>query len=247
MKIIQHEKPKLASVRMNCDNPIDSKLEQHGEAVKVCFSKPNFTIFSGGMGSGKTSLAIQMLKGCMRKTHHEMYVIIPEISLHSINPADNIFSKYLDEDHLYHEYTEEVLNNIYEKCLANAHEDMYSMLIIDDFGGVMKSDKKCELLLQKFVTKMRHLKIGQIWILCQNYYQMPKKLRELASNIILWNTNKAQNKKLFEEAFQMPEKDFLELMKESPTIHDWVLLNLKYRRIFNKDWNEITFDEPKNK
>ena len=242
MKVIEHDKPKLASVKMNCDGAIDPKLEQHGEAVKVCFSRPNFTIFSGGMGSGKTSLVIQMLKGCMRKTHHEMYVLIPEISLHSISEKDNIFKKYLDEDHLYHEYNEETLNEIYEKVKANAEQDMYSMVLIDDFGAQMKGDKKCEQILQKFITKMRHLKLGQIWILCQNYYQMPKKLRELATNIFLWNTNKAQNKKLFEEAFQMPEKDFLELMKHTPTIHDWVLLNLKYKRIFNKDWNEITFD-----
>ena len=242
MKIVEHDKPKLASVKMNCDGAIDPKLETNGEAVKVCFSRPNFTIFSGGMGSGKTSLVIQMLKGCMRKTHHELYVIIPEISLHSISEKDNIFSKHLDEDHLYHEYNEETLNDIYEKVKANAEEDLYSMILIDDFGAQMKGDKKCEQILQKIITKMRHLKLGQTWILCQNYYQMPKKLRELATNIVLWNTNKAQNKKLFEEAFQMSEKQFLELMKEAPTIHDWILLNLKYKRMFNKDWNEIVFE-----
>jgi ATP:corrinoid adenosyltransferase len=243
MKIVEHDKPKLATVKMNCDGAIDPKLETNGEAVKVCFSRPNFTIFSGGMGAGKTSLVIQMLKGCMRKTHHNMYVIIPEISLHSISEKDNIFSKYLDEEHLYHEYNEETLNEIYEKVKTNAENDEYSMLIIDDFGSQMKGDKKCEQILQKIITKMRHLKLGQTWILCQNYYQMPKKLRELATNIVLWNTNKAQNKKLFEEAFQMKQNQFLELMKVTPSSHDWILLNLKYKRMFNKDWNEIIIDE----
>lgn len=243
MKIVEQDKPKLATVKMNCDGAIDPKLEKNGEAVKVCFSRPNFTIFSAGMGAGKTSLVISMLKGFMRRTHHNMYVIIPEISLHSISEKDNIFSKYLDEEHMYHEYNEETLNEIYDKVKANAEKNEYSMLIIDDFGAQMKGDKKCEQILQKIITKLRHLKLGQTWILTQNYYQMPKKLRELATNIVLWNTNKGQNKKIFEEAFQMKQNQFLELMKETPTSHDWVLLSLKYKRMFNKNWDEILIDE----
>ena len=183
-----------------------------------------------------------MLKGCLKKTHHEMYVIIPEISLHSISDKDNIFKKYLDPECLYHDYNEEILEEIYEKIKANAENDLYSMLIIDDFGSQMKSDRHSEMILQKFITKMRHLKIGQIWILCQNYYQMPKKLRELATNIFLWNTNKSQNKKFFEEQLQISEKNFNDLLAETPTIHDWILLNLKFKRLFNKNWNEIIFE-----
>lgn len=241
MRIIKHQKPKIGSVKMNCDECIDEKLETNGEAVKVCFSRPNFTILSGGMGSGKTSFMIKLLKGALRKTHHDMYVIIPEISLNSIAENDNIFTKYLDDDHLYHEYNEEVLEEIYEKVKANAAEGCYSMLLIDDFGAQMKSNKKAEEVLQKFITKMRHLKLGQIWVLCQNYYQMPKKLRELATNCVLWNSNKELNKKLFQEQIQIKENDFNELMEHCPTTHDWILFNIKYKRIFNKDWDEICF------
>jgi len=242
MKIVEREKPKLPEVQMNCDDAIDPKLESSGEAIKTCFSRPNFTIFSGGMGSGKTSMVLSLLKGPFKKTHHEIYVIIPEVSLHSIAPKDNIFTAHLDEEHLYHEMTPEVLAELYEKARANAEEDCYTMIIIDDFGAQLK-DKTCEAILQKFITKMRHLKLGQIWILCQNYYQMPKKLRELATNIFLWNTNKSQNKKLFEEQFQMSQKNFESLMKMTPTTHDWILLNLKYKRLFNNKWDEIVADE----
>lgn len=242
MRIIEHDAPKLPKVHMKCDYAIDDKLEEQGEAIKVCFSRPNFSILSGGMGSGKTSWVLSMLKGPLRKTHHDMFVIIPEISLHSISEKDNVFSKYLDESNLYHDYTEEVLEEIYQKVLDNAKQDHYSMIVIDDFGAQLK-DKKCEAILQKFVTKMRHLKCGQIWVLCQNYYQMPKKLRELATNVVCWNTNKSQNKKLYQEQFQMPEKTFEEVMSYAPTTHDWILLNLKYKRLFNKDWNEIKISE----
>ena len=43
----------------------------------------------------------------------------------------------------------------------------------------------------------------------------------------------------------MPEKHFLELMKVTPTTHDWVLLNLKYKRMFNNNWDEIIFEDEK--
>lgn len=241
MKIVHHNAPKLGSVSMTCDNPIDPKLENSGEAVKVCFSKPNFTILSGSMGSGKTSWVISMMKGALKKTHHDLIVIIPEISLHSIAERDNIFLKYCPEENLYHEFNADVLEEIYEKITANASNDKYTILIIDDFGPDLKN-KACEKLMQKLVVKMRHLKIGQMWVLCQNYFQMPKKLRELATNCLLWNSNKSQNLKFFNEQMQMSEADFLDLVKHTPTIHDWFLVNLKYKRIFNKNWDEIIYE-----
>jgi hypothetical protein len=153
-----------------------------------------------------------------------------------------VFSKYLDAEHLYHDLNPEVLQTIYDKITDNANEGIYSMLIIDDFGPQLKQ-KSTDILMQRFVAKMRHMKIGQIWILCQNYYQMPRKLRELATNVLLWNTNKSQNKKMYQEQFQMNEDRFEQLMRHCPTTHDWLLLNLKYKRIFNKDWDEIVFKE----
>lgn len=243
MEIIKHDKPKMPKITMNCDGSIDYKLEAQGEAIETCFSRPNFTIFSGGMGSGKTSFLLSMLKGPLRKTHHCIFVIIPEISLHSISEADNVFKKY--EGHgviIYNELTPEILEEIYSAVTANAQMDMYSMLLVDDFGPLLKQ-KQITFMLERFVTKMRHLKLGQIWILAQNYFQIPKKLRELGTNVLAWNTNKSQNKKLFLEQFQCSEDMFNKIIKQAPTTHDWILLNLKYKRLFNKDWNEIKISD----
>jgi hypothetical protein len=113
-------------------------------------------------------------------------------------------------------------------------------VIIDDFGHILK-ERKIETMLQKMVIKIRHLKIGQFWILCQNYYQTPKKLRELATNVFLWNSNKSQNEKFFQEQFQMKQDKFNELIKHTPTIHNFFILNLRYKRIFNDEWNEVVW------
>lgn len=242
IQIQKQDKPKLGSVHMVCDNPIDPKLESSGEAVKCCFSKPNFTLLCGGMGSGKTSWIISALKGFYKKTHHDIIVVIPEISLHSIAEKDNVFSKYCPEDNLYHELTEEVLEEIYAKTQASAAEGRYTLLIIDDFGADLKN-KAVERVLQRLVIKMRHLKLGGFFILCQNYYQLGKKLRELATNCVLWNSNKSQNRKFFAEQMQIDESDFNELIEHCPTIHNWFLLNLKYKRIFTDKWDEVLFDK----
>lgn len=238
LEVVKHDAPKLGKVKMTCDNPIDPKLEEQGEAVKCCFSKPNFTILSGGMGSGKTSWIISALKGFYKKTMHDIIVVIPEISLHSISEKDNVFAKYCPEDNLYHELNEQVLDEIYSKCQANAAEDRYTMLIIDDFGADLKN-KAVEKMLQKLIIKMRHLKLGGIFVLCQNYFQLGKKLRELATNCILWNSNKSQNRKFFLEQMQTTEEEFDDLLKHCPTIHNWFLLNLKYKRIFTDNWHEV--------
>ena len=241
MRIIQHTKPKLGKVTMVCDKPIDPKLEMY-EAVKSAFSTPNFTIFSGAMGTGKSTVLIGMLKTIFRKCFHDIFCIIPEISLHSISERDNVFSKYLDEEHLFHSYDVETLENIYEKVLANAKENYYSMLIIDDFGVNLR-DRDTEKVLNKMIIKMRHLKLGAIFVLCQNYFQLGMKLREVASNIILFPTSKGQNYKLFREQFHYSEEQFKQVIASLKGAHDWLLLDLKHKRLFNNDWDEIVFDD----
>lgn len=241
IKITKHNTPKLGSVKMTCDDPIDPKLETNGEAVKCCFSKPNFTVLCGGMGSGKTSWIISALKGFYKKTHHDIIVVIPEASLRSISDKDNVFEKYVPEENMYHDLTEEILEEIYAKAQANAAEGKYTMLIADDYGPSYK-EKPIQKVLEKLVIKMRHLKLGGIFVLCQNYFQLPKKLRELATNCVLWNSNKSQNKKFFEEQMQIREDQFHELLKLTPTIHNWFLLNLKYKRIFSDNWDEVHLD-----
>lgn len=238
MKIIEHSAPKMPSVKMVCDESIDAKLEEH-EAVKCCFSKSSTTLISGGTGSGKSTWVIQMMRGVFKKCFHDIILIIPEESFRSIKEKDNPFLK-IDSENIYHELNSEVLSEVYTKVEENASEGYYTLLIIDDFGADLKI-KSNELILNRMFLKQRHLRLTT-FVLTQNYFMTPKKMREIVTNLVMFNTNKSQNFKVFRELFDLKPEQFESLLKLIPTAHDYALLNLKYKRIF-VDWNEVSFDD----
>jgi len=239
MKIIELEKPKLKPVHMMCDDIIDPKLEEF-PAIKMCFGTSNTTLLSGGTGSGKTTWLIQMLKSIWKKCYHDIFLIMPQNSLNSISDKDNVFRKYLDPENIYHTYDVETLKEIYEKVEENASQGYYSLILVDDMGNQLKNKMEAKIL-QSLFLKNRHLRLSA-FVLVQNFYQMPKLIREITNNAILFNTNKSMNEKFFHEMMGIKKNEFDELMKLLPTTHDYILVSLKHKKLYH-NWNEIIFDD----
>lgn len=237
MKIVELQKPKLPNIHMMCDDIIDPKLEKF-PAIRTCFGTSATTIISGGTGSGKTTFVLQLMK-VFKKCFHQVIIMMPENSFRSISPEDNVFAKYLEKENIYHEYNEEILAEVSEKIDEAAAEGYYTLLIIDDFGSVLKNKMEAKQL-QTLFLKNRHLRLS-VMVLCQNFYQMPKIVREIANNAIIFNTNKSQNLKFYEEMFSGKKKDFDELMKMMTTTHDYLLVSLKHKKLYY-NWNEIIFE-----
>lgn len=231
------ETPKFRKVNMECDVIIDNKLTKY-PAIEDCFSRTNFTIIAGLMGQGKTTLALQMIRSLYRKCFNDMFVIIPEMSLHSIAEKDNIFLKHLDpEENIFHEYNADIMENIYNKLQENSSNGEFSLLVIDDFGANLK-DKDTEKILNKIIIKMRHLKCC-VMLLCQNIYQLPKKIREVASNLITYNLGKSQMEKVFEDFMALKRNQFEEVMTLYKEPHDYLLLNVRKQKLFFKFEAEV--------
>ena len=147
-------KPDLKTTVMNCDGIINKKLLLY-EMTADTFSTNSYNVIVGPMGSGKTSLITSWLKSFFRKTFESIYLVMPENSRASIE--DDIFGKNLPEDQLYTNLTEDILMEIYGKLQDNAKEKYNSLLIIDDYQSQMK-DKDIVNVLQKIISKHRHLK-----------------------------------------------------------------------------------------
>ena len=159
------------------------------------FSKTSFNVIVGKMGSGKTSLITNFVKSIYKKCFHNIYVFIPFNSRASID--NDIYGKYLPDDQLYETLTEENLSALYDKLQENSDDEEYSLLIIDDFQTALK-DPRILHYLGRIITKMRHLRTT-VWLLQQNFQALAKSLRELVTNLILFNVGKSQLNKIFDE------------------------------------------------
>lgn len=237
MKIIECAKPKFPKVKMQCDEVISSQLQQH-EAIECCFARSNTTIVSGGTGSGKSTWVIQMVKTVFKQIFKDIILIMPKNSFESIEPKHNPFL-HIKPENIYHEFNPDTLSEVYAKIEENASDGCYTLLICDDYGADLKL-KPNEYILNTIFLKQRHLRTTTL-LLVQNYYMVPKKMREIATNLVMFNTNKSQNMKVFRELFDLKEQQFNELIRMLPTAHDYLIANLKYKRIF-VDYNEVKFD-----
>jgi DNA replication protein DnaC len=236
--IKQLKKPKLGDIKMNCDKVIHKKLTEF-PMTNDAWSTNNFTVIVGKMGQGKTSLLTNLVKNVFNKCFENIYLIMPENSRTSIE--NDIFTKHLPADQLHDTLTEEGLTEIYERLQESSKEKENSLLIIDDFQAQLKETQIIKVL-QKIVTKMRHLRTT-IFLLQQNFQALQKPLSELVSNLIIFNVGKSQLEKIFNEIVQMDKEKYEKLIKIAfVEPHDWILINFHRSKKIYRMFDEIVFD-----
>ena len=230
--------PDIEITKMLVDVPIHKKLEKY-EMIDTCFNRSNFSIFAGKMGSGKTSTVVSLLKNVFKKCFHTIIVIIPEGSRMSID--NDFLGRNIPADQLFGEISPEILEGIYERMKEEAKEGYKSLLIIDDFGAMLK-DKNLTRSLAKIITKIRHLKTS-VWLLQQNLKQLPKLLRELVSNVIFFDLGKSQLQFLFDELIPLSKDNFERVSDylfggENDT-HSYGVINTRTRKLYKGIDEEI--------
>ena len=145
---------------------------------------------------------------------------------------------------MYDTLSEEGLTEIYERLQDSSKEKENSMLIIDDFQAQLKEPGIVKVL-QKIITKMRHLRCS-IFLLQQNFQALQKPLRELVSNLIIFNVGKSQLSKIFEEIVQMDKEKYEKLIQMSfIEPHDWILINFHRSKKIYRMFDEIVFEDEK--
>jgi hypothetical protein len=163
---------------------------------------------------------------------------MPQSSRQSIE--NDLFGKHLPEDQLYDDLTVDILNEIYEKLNENTKEKYNSLLIVDDFQTALKNPDIAKAL-ERIVIKTRHLRTTSFYLV-QNFLKVPKPLRQLAQNVILFNIGKQQLTQVFEEIIQMKKDKYEEIIdvcfKEA---HDWILVNLHKSKNIYCNFNLVEF------
>ena len=226
----------LHVIKMKCDNVIHPRLTESGPMVADCWSKHSFTVIVGKPGQGKTSLATQLVDQVFRKCFENVYLIMPPESREDL--VKDIFA-VLPADHIMDDLTAEGLDNLYERIKVDKGFGENSLVLIDDFQNILKQPD-VEFSLERLIIKMRHIH-ATIFLLNQNFQKLSKKMRSLASNIILFDLGKQELMDIFDEAFKGHKKEYVELMRIAfHDQHDWICLNQKSRRIYRM-FDEIEF------
>ena len=116
------------------------------------------------------------------------------------------------------------------------------MLIINDSQAQFKEPAIVKTL-QKIITKIRHLRCT-IFLLQQNYQALQKPLRELVSNLVIFNIGKLQLSRIFEEAMQL-NKDRYEKLIQICFVdpHDWILINFHRSKNIYRNFDLIDFGQ----
>jgi hypothetical protein len=228
-----NEKPKMPVCKMNCDIPLHEKLDKYDMTKYLnCHQS---TLIIGKPQSGKTSFLYSLFKSkhLLKKVYDKVFLFQPHQSRASMK--DNIFGQ-LPEDQLYDELTLENLDDMTSKLDENCNA-----LIMDDMTAYLKN-KEVAKKLREILFNRRHLHIS-VFFLVQNYYSVPRDIRKVFNNLIVFRCSKMEMKTIFDEVIESKKDNMLDVMKlvyDKP--HQYLFVNLESQRMF-KDFDEMILEE----
>jgi KaiC/GvpD/RAD55 family RecA-like ATPase len=203
-----------------------------------CFG---FTGIIGRPGSGKTSLLVSFLTGkkdsrVFRKVFDHVFVVMPSSSRNSM--LKNPFKKH-HEEKMFEDLDYDTIDNIYNKLKESSSEKETSMLILDDVGASLKQNE-IQQLFRKIIYNRRHLKVHVI-VLLQSYLSVPKEIRKIFTNIIMFKPSKVEFQNLFDELFETKKDLAIDVMKfVYDKKHEYLFLNVETQKMY-KNFDEILF------
>lgn len=241
ISIKKNEKPNLQTCKMMCDGDLDDNLNRF-EVTKF-FNKHQMTLLIGRPKSGKTSLLYSFFKGqrknrLLRGVYSTVYLFQPENSRRSME--DNIFD-LLPEDQTFSELTLDNLEDVNARITQDALDGYSSCIIYDDMAAYLKN-KETLKIFKEFAMNKRHKKLSQFFLV-QTWYSVPKELRRLWDNIIVFKVSKDELANIFVEVVESADKALAQkiakIVYDRP--HQWLLIHPDTQQLF-KDFDEIMIE-----
>lgn len=238
INLIKNKKPELKMPKFNVDGELHKNLNDY--PLTSLMNKSNFTLFLGKAGQGKSSLAISLLKtkGLFKGVYHNIFLFCPPNSRASIK--NDFWGENLPEEQIYDELNLENLQNVYDLAQEDAVEGFKSLIILDDVQKYLK-DVDIQKFLLHIVNNRRHA-LTSVWVLAQNYFQVPKQVREALTNAFIFKVSKVEFINIFSELIEKEKSIFQEIIErfayKEP--HSFVFLDTNSGRLFS-NWDEIIF------
>lgn len=244
IEIKKNKKLVLPVTQFNCDGSINDNLDKYDMLANLNGFK--FTILVGKPGSGKTSVLTSWMKTkgkkkIFRKVFDHVLVVMPSSSRNSMK--DNVFKNH-PEDKMFDELDHPTTTTISNMLLDASAEKETTLLILDDVGASLKNND-IQKQLRKILYNRRHLKVHVI-MLVQSFLSIPREIRKLVNNVIIFKPSKVEFITLFDELFETPKDDAMELMRyafQKP--HDFLFLNVDNQRIY-QDYDELILHTENN-
>jgi DNA-binding transcriptional regulator YhcF (GntR family) len=237
IRIIEHNKPNLEVCKIKNDQPLHQKLNKY--EMTTLMNQHSLNVFIGRPKSGKTSFLWSLFQSedLFKRVFYQIYTFMPQAS--QDNLRKNIFAQI--PERVYTELNEETLTNCEEQILEYNEEHprkMKNCIIIDDMTVFLKN-KGTEKKLRHLINNRRHLGLS-IFILAQTYHAIPKEIRRLINNMVVFNCSRGELLTIMEEHFENLKEDcVLDLKRiafQKP--HDFLFLNTESQRLF-RNFDEI--------
>ena len=244
IEIKKNKKLVLPVTQFNCDGSLNDNLEKYDMLANLNGFK--FTILVGKPASGKTSVLTSWMKTkgkkkIFRKVFDHVLVVMPSSSRNSMK--DNVFKNH-PEDKMFDELDHPTTTTISNMLLDASAEKETTLLLIDDVGASLKNND-IQKQLRKILYNRRHLKVHVI-MLVQSFLSIPREIRKLVNNVIIFKPSKVEFITLFDELFETPKDDAMALMRyafQKP--HDFLFLNVDNQRIY-QDYDELILHTENN-
>jgi len=196
----------------------------------------------GKAESGKTSLMVGFLSTSkkFKKVFHKIFVFMPNSSRSSMK--NNVFD-CLPDDQLFEGVTFENLKQVYNVLLENTNNGLRTLLVFDDVQSYLKN-KEVEVNLLHIIANRRHLRCS-MFIIAQNYVKIPLNIRKSFGDMFLFNINKEEWQKVYDENINIPKEEFTELIRTYKHIKKQEPNSFVYVHEYDKlfiNWIELLFD-----
>jgi hypothetical protein len=239
IKVKQNEAPTMKMPKFIVDAELHQKLNNY-DLTKL-LNKHNFSLFLGKAGSGKSSLCISMLQtpSLFKNIWHNIILFAPKNSRSSIK--NNFWEKNLPSEQIYDVLNLENLNEAYNVAQNNAQEEFQTLIVLDDVQSGLKNIDIQKMLLH-MVNNRRHARLS-IWLLCQNYFTIPKQVRMSLTNLFIFKVSKPEIENIFTEQIELKHEKFQDIINNFYKMpHDYIFIDSLTKRIF-LNFDEMIYEE----